>query len=773
MAAGERDALAGDGSRSRLAAAWLRRDSDTLDHLFACCDMTSVVIPTITASPDDVSDGAVGARDNLRVQLERRGGTGSADGVLAVGLYFNALLGWEATDDFEEIDRFVDASLSALAPLADDSPFRSVGAAYQMLRSIPYQCKTEEARLCACSYSLQLAAQDVVDYVSSVSIAERGVDGIDDLLLSLVRRDADNAATFYALLAEVVTPLAGRFAEVLVDTSGETGAGMLSAPRAQLQRDIGDEVPGLIQVAAALTADGEVLGGELAVQADALERMAEALEAPSLVLDRGQLIYVYPFTLDDPAENAGIREFGDYRLQLPGPAADDGEVSVPFRFQEVQRTDAWGFLAEGASEVFTAFRDRGELVLTAGFELRFRPKWIEMEERRGALEPGSEYHAFRFRAVLGLHGGHYLHLETQMGERAGAEGPDPWSGAHVDQWVRRLGPDAGADHVSLHCGDDMVCAWGTLHEFAESIAAAIDRVEHPAGSDGSDGSDGEGDQHERAEVDLVGASLIFQVDAARVIEPNGIDRPLRADDDIASMTGYSALMATTRYLPASVEEWIRLDAPAPENLLDGLRPYGDLLVMNGDVMTLIPRGSPNWVVMEQLEILEFAVSLRGYLEHLSDRLRRRLRSEEGSGPEPTIDEVTADIRDGNRVLELLRSRGLMRSRYHAELLARIAPVLGSRELDARVEKTVDALRDVRRRLEEEQRNRLSESLDLTLFWLTVVTVFIAVHQFGTSFLDQDVGVPAKLAVVAIAAMVTAALVLGYRYIRGRAADLGQ
>jgi hypothetical protein len=307
--------------------------------------------------------------------------------------------------------------------------------------------------------------------------------------------------------------------------------------------------------------------------------------------------------------------------------------------------------------------------------------------------------------------------------------------------------------VSLHHHGELVMAWDTLHELAQAIAVAVDRAEHPDVA-----IDEEAD-------DLVGSTVLFVADGARVIEPNGRARRLRPDDDLEQMTGYTALMAATRYLPASVEEWVRLEAPPPENLLDGLRPIGDVLIANGDVMTLLPFGSPNWVALEQVEMLEFAVSLHGYLQHLSDRLRRRLRGEELMGDRPTIEEVTADIRVGNQVLELLRSRGLMRSRYHSELLVRIFAATGARGLDERVEETLESLRDVRRELEEEERNRLSESLDLTLFWLTVVTVFIAVHQFVASFFAEDVGSLAEVGVVAIAASVTAALVLGYRRLR--------
>jgi hypothetical protein len=740
-------------SAERLGAAWLRRDSDALDHLFAYCTLSSVAMPALGVPPAAVLGLAHEALAAMRTQLDGDHDAAIADGVLAVGLYFHALLGWELTDDFEEISQFVDGALAALSPLAAESTFRSVVAARQMLESVPYQCRTEEARLCACSYSMELSAKAAVEYLDQITIAERGVHDVDDVLLGLVRRDAHHTAAFYAALATVVAPLAGRFAEALVDTTPAPAGAALSPVRAELQADIRAALPDLRRLATEMASAGEVLGGELAVQVDALARMADALEVPSLALDHGQLIYVYPFTLEHPSGDGGIR-LGECTLRL-------GDADVPFRVREVHRTDAWRFLAEGTSEVFTAFRDRGELVLADGYELRFRPKWIEMEEERGA-EPGADHHAFGVRVVLGSHGGHYVHLETHIAERAGADGPDPWSGAHVDQWVRRLSRDAGADRVSLHSDGVLVAEWGTLHELAEAIVTAIDLVEHPPSDDAP------GDASHPA-PDLVGESVIFQIDAARVIEPDGTARPLRAGDRIEHMTGYTALMAAARYLPASVEEWIRLDAPPPQNHLEGLRPEGDVLLISGDVMTLLPLGSPNWVVMEQLEILEFAISLRGYLEHLGDRLRRRLRSEEATGRPPTIDQVADDIALGNRVLELLRSRDLMRSRYHSELLARIFPAIGAADLDARVDKTIDALRDVRRELEEEERNHQAEVLNLTLFWLTVVTVFIAVYQFVASFFADDVGTVVQLLVAAISGVVTAAVAVGYRHRRHRRA----
>jgi hypothetical protein len=733
----------------RLRAAWLRRDADALSHLFSYCKVPSVALPTLDGKSDDLDSAARRALHTMGEHLEDDHEV--AEAVLAVGLYFHALLGWEGTDDFDEISEFVSAAAESIETLASTSSFRSVRAARQMLESIPYQCRTEEARLCACSYSMQLIAQEVVDYLRTLDIARHGVHEIDQFLLDVVRRDAENTAAFYALLADVISPLAGRFADVILDVSDAQSDG-LSIPRAELQSDIRDALPEIRDAARELSTSGEVLGGELAVQADALERMADALNSPSLALDHGQLIFVYPFTLDDPEPGTGIEALREYAL----PLCDGEGGSVPFRFEEVQRTDAWDSLAEGAAEVFTAFQDRGELVLADGYELRFRPKWIEMDERRGAIEPGEDFHVLGLRAVLGSHGGHYLHLQTQVAERAGTGDPDPWSGAHVDQWVRRLGPDAGPDRVSLHRNGDMVMEWNTLHEFAQSLVRAIDDVEHP----------GDGARSEDA-ADLFGATVLLVADAVRVIEPDGQARPLRHDDDLERIVGYTALMASTRYLPASVEEWIRLSAPGPDNLLDGLRPLGDVLLVNGEVMTLLPLGSPNWVVLEQVEILEFAISLHGYLQHLTDRLRRRLRSEELSGVSPTIEQVSADIKVGNSVLELLRSRGLMRSRYHSDLLARIFASTGAHELDMRVQETVEALRDVRRELEEEARNRLSENLNLTLFWLTVVTVFVALHQFVASFFDEDAGALGEIGIVAIAGAATAALALGYRHIRQR------
>ena len=735
---------------ARLRAAWLRRDIDALSHLFAYCDMPSVALPTLNGKID-IGRSARAAFDAMRKELDAD--HGRAEGVLATGLYFHALLGWEGTDDFDEIHEFVEATSEVIEELAAGSRFRSVRAAHQMLESIPLQCRTEEARLCACSYSMQLIAQEAVDYLQALDLADAGVHEVDNLLLELVRRDAENTHVFYSMLAAEISPIAGRFAEVLVETGTEAGGGGLSPARSALRTEIGAVLPRIRHAAESMSASGEVLGGELNVQADALERMAEALGAPSLALDQGSLVFVYPFTLDDPTPGHGFDEWGEYRLAL----SPDATGGVPFRFEELQRTDAWDFLAEGAAGVFTAFQDRGELVLADGYELRFRPKWVEMEEAREALAPDTRFHSFGLRAVLGSHGGHYLHLATQIGELAGSDEPDPWSGAHIDQWVRRLGPDAGADRVSLHYHGDLVLEWGTLHEFAQTVVSAIDALEHP-------------ERERDLEPDLFGETVLFVADGVRVIEPDGRARPLRPDDDLEKITGYTALMASTRYLPASVEEWIRLSAPPAKNLLDGLRPMGDVLLVNGEVMALLPLGSPNWVVLEQVEILEFAISLHGYLQQLSDRLRRRLRSSEHEDARPTIEELTADIRVGNSVLELLRSRGLMRSHYHSELLDRIFSATGAQALDTRVAENIAALKELRSALEEAHRNKLSENLDLTLFWLTVVTVFIAVHQFVVSFFSEDAGTFTELGVVAIAASATAALVLGYRRLRRRDAE---
>jgi hypothetical protein len=181
---------------------------------------------------------------------------------------------------------------------------------------------------------------------------------------------------------------------------------------------------------------------------------------------------------------------------------------------------------------------------------------------------------------------------------------------------------------------------------------------------------------------------------------------------------------------------------------------------------LLPLGSPNWVVMEQVEMLEFAVSLYGYLEHLSVRLRQGLRGEDDRA-QLTIEQVAKDIRTGTDVLELLRARGLMRSRYHADLLERIFEAIGARELDATVDKTVEALRDTRRRLEEEERGQQDRRLEFTLACLTVFTGFIAADGFVASFLPDDSGSAGRLVAIAISIAITGLLAIPFWYFRGR------
>jgi len=749
-----------------LDAAWRRRDRDTLELLSHCIGLDPFTLPVMGDDGGEMASVVRAGWDHFCSKIDEP----TAGGVVTVGLYFNALRGWEETDDFDEIEAFITSADTAIAALPDHSRGTSLMAAWQMLNNVTCQWKTEDARLCACSHSMGIAATHAVEDLKRITLAE-GRNDIERLLLDIVRQDRKTGVRFYGQLATTVAPLAGKFAKVIIDVNAPSANGELAPPRASLRTEILTALPGLHGVARKLSKEGEVLGGELAVQAQALEQMAGALGESTLALHSGALIYVYPFTLETPDNGGGIGDVPEDEpqvertLELANPKSP-----ISFRFQKVDRTDAWESLEAGAKEIFREFSDRGELLLSTGYELRFRPKWVEMEEDGKRLEPDTQFHRFRVRVVLGKHGGHYLTLETRIGERVGVDPaePEPWSGADIDQWVRRLTADAGADRVSLHENGNAepLREWGTLHAFAQTMVAAVNDAEHP--NKEPHPADVEAADDPDSRPDLTAASVIFAIDGAHVIGPDGQARPAGVDLDIGQTVGYTALTAKSRYLPASVEEWIRLEAAPPDNLLEGLRPKGDTLLVNGEVMALLAFASPNWVVLEQIEIFEFAVSVHGYLQEVSDRLRDKLRNYESRSSTLTVDQVTKHmgevakhIRMGNSVLELLRSRGLLRSRYHAELLRRIFLHTDAQELDARIAKTVEALRDVRRELEDDYHGIASHDLNLSVFSLTVVAAFAALYEVITAWLGRDIGLWTKLSVVAISAVVTGLAAVGY------------
>src|SRR3954454_20864892 len=129
------------GPGSRVAEAWHRRDPEAIDLLLAACDVASVRIPSFGVDPQLLPELAADALHRMRSRLDGKRDSAIADGLLAVGLYFHALLGWEGTDDFGEIDEFVQAALAALRPVQRETRSLSVQAASQMLGSVTYQCQ--------------------------------------------------------------------------------------------------------------------------------------------------------------------------------------------------------------------------------------------------------------------------------------------------------------------------------------------------------------------------------------------------------------------------------------------------------------------------------------------------------------------------------------------------------------------------------------------------------------------------------------------------------
>ena len=178
--------------------------------------------------------------------------------------------------------------------------------------------------------------------------------------------------------------------------------------------------------------------------------------------------------------------------------------------------------------------------------------------------------------------------------------------------------------------------------------------------------------------------------------------------------GASLLFHPVRYLATSLEEWVRYPRPTVTNLLDGQGYAGDLVVRTDNTTVTYMPASPEWLIKEYGEMIEFvasvpplftlweskALQLGKELDEALSGLEQRIQAKEADDDpigelheqEKRIREMESDIRGQ---LAFLHSPALCRTRAQRRFLDELWEVAGLPALETELERRLTCSRSAR------------------------------------------------------------------------------
>ena len=442
--------------------------------------------------------------------------------------------------------------------------------------------------------------------------------------------------------------------------------------------------------------EGDVFESELRAHRAALEALGRAASLPRLNVDKAELVYVYPFALEGvDAGEAVARALGG---AVAGPLAERGLGAASAHALEVN--DLWDpYLRDDSDRGYSgASIDLPELsVKTTAHE------YIEF--------PLLEYTA---EVRLSRLGNHYLRVASRL----------PYGGLHdVNQALRRGSRAMGEEEI--RSGGE---TWRKLPDYADDVIAVVARavgaipVAHPVAT----------------------FHVVLAARAISVRLQSGDRRPATVAD-LEEAVGGSLLFHPVRHLATALEEWIRYPRPAVTNLLGQEAYAGDLVARTDNTTIAYMPASPEWLVDEYQEMIEFAASLPPLFrlwarevvacaddvdEGLPEGSETKVDEEELGRLELRILQLEQRIR---RELAFLRSPALCRTRGQRRFLDELWTAAGYSVLEGELERQLTLLAErheriaaLRRRWEERRSKRLGE-------WLGLMGLFLAVTSLAGVF----------------------------------------
>ena len=476
---------------------------------------------------------------------------------------------------------------------------------------------------------------------------------------------------------------------------------------------------------------GDVYESELRAHRVALEALRDLAGEPRLRVDAAELVYLYPFAFAGiGAEEAVARAVG-------GAAVVDALASIGLggaSAHELELNDLWD-------------RGEGSAPGYSGVTVELPP--ISVETTGGELlELAAEVRLSRL-------GNHYVRVWSRLVD----------AGLHeVNQALRRGSNAMGEERLASGTAE-----WTTFTQYAEdaigTIASAL-------------GATPVVNPNDAFHVVLSARSISVQ-------RPDGTTAPA-ALDDLERAVGASLLFHPVRHLATSLEEWIRYPAPTVRNLLAGQGYVGDLVARTDNTTVSLMPASPEWLIDEYEEMIEFVTSIPALLalwdmraaslaDHLDEALAADSSIETLHEHDLRILELEHDIREQ---LAFLRSSNLCRTRGQRQFLDELWVAAGLPALETELERRLTLLAERQERIaamvssmDERRRRQVQSDNEHLRHRAEIVLGFIAAASLAgvLQWVDQAFGVDARfwawleaIALVAAAVLVGTIIALGRR-----------
>lgn len=680
--------------------------------------------------------------------------------------------------------------------------------------SLRLQFAVEQAWLCGCPISTEAAATaaEAELRIASSALGDAAhhldVDGADPAtfhLHAILTELVNDALTYCGLLAHHVAPAARSFVENLPtrDDDRTVRAELLAARdaiEAALNRGSG--------------APWQLVGvsrSEARAQARAVAGMLEVVDAahavPTLLVQSAELQFVYPFRLPDHGTDGQIHSalIDAFRDGGPTAARTLAGCSVTidglFRSESVSRAaEMTGTDPSTTPDARLVIADH-QLVLETNAGERYAGFGVEVMLRRMGN------HLVRVtastdmpRTVRNPHDGEWC-AQTASG----------WTPHDLDQFLHRGGQDFGAERLAFLTRKDALAGaefdedlpeWGCIMDLVVHIVRELhDAVPAPAGA-APDGP------VEQAPVDDIERQVrqqghilmsVSEVSAVRAANVTAVDSVA----GLECVAGADLLFSNQPPLPRALEEWTC--APAISGVDQGLAgPMDSFAVCNGDTTLLFVPFSPNWQVIEDKELVLFALSLGSAYISSRQQLIRTMGSVTAlDTPEElaledrkelerrsiAVQQVEAELNRrtafADQLIDHARSAVVIRPRRDRALLDHVIERSGvislhddlaatrriANDRATELREVSGKVRDARRRRGEVLVERLLTALAvfafIDLFWW-----FFDMHKEGTSegWTDYFWGSTGLLIVVAL---VLTTVVLGQSRQRGAPQDVSQ
>lgn len=562
---------------------------------------------------------------------------------IAVFAYFETLVFWEHSDSHEPM-RGVLCALRDRVRRELESDHRPVTAVSEQARrvlrtvellaaSLPRQFDYEDGLGCSCPVTIGRAAGRAAELLRAAEAelggvlpepsgaAGRRIAG----LIELLRGDVEHTVAYFDLLAADIAPAVLAFDVNLGDRASDAS--------------VSAELARVIERTEAFELTQQrrgVFATEARANRVTLEAMLDVVRRgrPSLRVNDGEIVFIYPFGLPLVANG---RDIVDHLLHLHFRGAARAQVGS-FRLagcrvtiDDTPQTSNWNRIAADSDHA-----EDSQHLDVRGVRLLFEQDVLTVRTGAGVCHDG-----LGIEVRLGALGNHYVRISISTStpyhvvgsppvSTATADGPPGWSPHDIDQLVRLAGEDVGPVSVRFSDRDgvnsERRAEFSHLTELVGTVvtdlAVVAEQLEASGGigdrrlqrlRDRQPGHNYEWRRQRNSEFVRRHAQVLLSVADASSVGPH-TTRPVAGGEDLRRLFGASVLLSAQRSYSTSLDEWARFEtyAEAADWLPDAYRGVrGEMISCSGDTTLVLAPTAPNWQVLEDRELVEFAASLTG------------------------------------------------------------------------------------------------------------------------------------------------------------------